>query len=114
MARRAAKTDANQQELVEVMRNMGVSVEITSSAHDGMTDLVVGYGGIAVLVEVKDGSKVPSKRKLTAAQVKFHGGFKGAITVIETVDQAIALVNEIRKVAAQVKTNWNMGAVAYV
>ena len=56
-ARRAAKIDDNQPELVRLMRAMGVSVAITSAAHDGFTDLVVGFGGITVLVEVKDGSK---------------------------------------------------------
>jgi Holliday junction resolvase len=112
MGRRAAKVDANQAELVKIMRDMGVSVEITSAAHDGMTDLVVGFGGISVLVEVKDGSKPPSVRKLTPKQVEFHSRFMGAITVIETVDQAIQLVNTIRQVAAKVKVNWYMGAVA--
>jgi Holliday junction resolvase len=112
MGRRAAKIDANQSELVKIMRDMGVSVKITSSAHDGMTDLVVGFGGITVLVEVKDGSRSPSERKFTQKQVEFHSSFAGAITVIETVDQAIQLVNLIRQVAAKININWNMGAIA--
>lgn len=112
MPRRAAKVDQNQSDLVTTMRNMGVSVEITSAAHNGFPDLVVGFGGITVLVEVKDGSKPPSARKLTKDQVKFHNTFKGAITVIETTEQAIALVHQIRRVAGNVSANWNMGAIA--
>ena len=42
--RRAAKIDDNQNELVALIRAMGVSVAITSAAHDGFTDLVVGFG----------------------------------------------------------------------
>ena len=92
---------------------MGVSVAITSAAHDGFTDLVIGFGGITVLVEVKDGSKVPSERKLTPQQKIFHGSFKGAITVIENEQQAVELVNRLRKVAASTKVDWNVGAKAY-
>lgn len=110
---RKAKTDANQKELVAVMRKLGMSVAITSNAHDGFTDTVVGYGGVTVLVEIKDGNKPLSRRKLTPAQVDFHGAFKGAITVIETVDQAIELVNRIKQVSASININWDVGAAAY-
>lgn len=111
--RRAAKVDANQAELVALMRRLGMSVAITSSSHDGFPDLVVGYGGVTVLVEVKDGSKWPSARQLTPAQKQFHGAFKGAITTIETAEQATSLVNTIRKAAASLSgINWKLGAVA--
>ena len=111
--RRAAKIDDNQNDLVELIRAMGVSVAITSAAHDGFTDLVIGFGGVTVLVEVKDGAKEPSRRKLTPPQKIFHGSFKGAITVIESEQQAIELVKRIKTVAASTKANWNVGAKAY-
>jgi len=111
--RRAAKIDENQPALVELIRAMGVSVAITSAAHDGFTDLVIGFGGVTVLVEVKDGSKPPARRKLTPQQVTFHGSFKGAITVIENEQQAVELVNRLKKVAALTRTDWNVGAQAY-
>jgi len=111
--RRAAKIDENQPALVELIRAMGVSVAITSAAHDGFTDLVIGFGGVTVLVEVKDGSKEPARRKLTPQQVAFHGSFKGAITVIENEQQAVELVKRIKKVAASTRTDWNVGAQAY-
>ncbi len=111
--RRAAKVDENQGDLVDKIRSMGVSVAITSGAHDGFTDLVIGFGGITVLVEVKDGSKEPARRKLTPQQVTFHQSFKGAITVIENEEQAIELVRRLRQVAATTRTDWNVGAQAY-
>lgn len=111
--RRAAKIDYNQPALVELIRAMGVSVAITSAAHDGFTDLVIGFGGVTVLVEVKDGNKEPARRKLTPQQATFHGSFKGAITVIENEQQAVELVNRIKKVAASTRTDWNVGAQAY-
>lgn len=112
-AMRKARTDTNQKELVKVMRQMGMSVAVTSSAHDGFTDTVVGFGGVTVLVEIKDGNKSLSRRKLTPAQVVFHDEFKGAITVIETVDQAIELVKRIKQASASLKVDWNVGAQAY-
>jgi Holliday junction resolvase len=114
MGRRAARIDANQPDLVNIMRGMGASVEITSGAHDGMTDLIVGFGGVTVLVEVKDGSRPPSERKFTPKQVEFHSRFMGAITTIETVDQAIELMNLIRQAAEKININWDVGAVADV
>ncbi|WP_333609339.1 hypothetical protein [Arsukibacterium sp.] len=93
---RKAKTDANQQEIVGFFRLNGFSVAITSAAHDGFPDLVIGFNGITVLVEVKDGSLVPSKRRLTPKQIEFHNEFKGAITVVESIEQAAALVKKVK------------------
>lgn len=111
--RRAAKVDDNQAELVDLFRTAGMSVAVTSAAHDGFPDLVLGYGGITVLVEVKDGAKPPSKRHLTDKQQEFHGAFKGAITVIEDAEQALCLVKTIRQAAVKLAgMSWSMGAVA--
>lgn len=108
MVRRAAKVDANQTEIVDAFRSMGVSVLITSSAGDGFTDLVIGWGGITVLVEVKDGNKVPSERKLTPKQQDLHGSFLGAITVVECVAHVVELVKRIRAIASHVNANWQV------
>lgn len=104
--RRAAKVDDNQVQLVSLWRSMGISVAITSSSHDGFTDVVLGYNGLTVLTEIKDGSKPPSKRKLTPDQIKFHNEFKGAITVVETEQQAINLANLLRTRANATKFEW--------
>jgi len=113
MGRRAAKVDENQGELVEALRRMGAAVEITSSVHGGFPDVVVGLNGVSVLVEVKDGSLAPSRRRLTPAQQVVHGRFHGAITVIETLDQAVALIERMREAASRLAgIDWNMGAVA--
>lgn len=113
MARRDARTDANQTELVKVLGQLGATVENTSGAHNGFTDIVVGLQGVTVLVEIKDGAKVPSARKLTPAQIEVHDRFTGAITVIETVDQAVMLVNRMREAAERLHgIDWYMGAVA--
>lgn len=97
MTRRAAKIDANQGDIVQAFRALGCSVAITSAVGDGFPDLVVGINGLNVLVEIKDGARPPSERKLTPAQVVFHDGWRGQVVVVISVDQAIALVAAVRR-----------------
>lgn len=68
MRRRAAKVDDNQARIVATLRAAGVQVRVLSAVGEGFPDLLTYHGGVLRLVEVKDGAKVPSKQKLTAAQ----------------------------------------------
>jgi len=90
---RAKRTDQNQIEIVKVMRDMGASVWVTSHVGNGAPDFVAGIRGVNLLVEVKLGEKSPSRRKLTPFEEKFHLSWKGQICIIESVDDAIALIN---------------------
>ncbi|MFT5292443.1 MAG: hypothetical protein ACI82F_004531 [Planctomycetota bacterium] len=78
MARRAAKIDANQVELVDLLRFAGASVKSLAAVGDGCPDLLIGFEGVTYLIEVKDGNKVPSKRRLTPDQEVFMALWKGA------------------------------------
>ena len=89
MSRRAARVDANQAEIVRDLRAIGCSVAITSTVGDGFPDLVVGISNLNYLVEIKDGSKPPSARKLTPAQVDFHRDWRGSVHVITGRTQAL-------------------------
>lgn len=86
--RRDAKIDANQPEIVETFRAMGCSVVSAAPMGKGFPDLIVGYRGRNYLIEVKDGSKPPSKRKLTPDQEDFHRDWRGRIHVIESKEKA--------------------------
>ena len=90
--RRAAKTDANHSEVVKALRQIGCSVASLASVGCGIPDLVVGYRGVNWLLEVKDGSKPPSARKLTDDEAAFMAAWRGQYAVVETVEQAIAVV----------------------
>ena len=94
MSRRAAKVDANQFSIVHALRAMGASVALTHAAGEGFPDLVVGYRGRNLLVEVKDGTLPPSARKLTAPQEKFHDEWRGHICVVKNIEEAAALLME--------------------
>ena len=87
--RYANRIDANQNQIVDAMRKVGAVVRIISQG-DGIPDLLVGYKGYTILMEVKDGDKVPSARKLTEAEQKFFDDWRGGMLVIvNSVDEAL-------------------------
>jgi hypothetical protein len=94
--RRAAKVDGNHGELTALARKLGCSVLDLSRVGAGCPDLLIGIatpeGRKNLLVEIKDGSKRPSERKLTPDQVKFHGAWKGPVAVVENAEELIALI----------------------
>ena len=93
--RRAAKVDANQGEIVRVLRECGATVRSTAAVGSGFVDIVVGYQGRNYLLEIKDGAKVPSARMLTPAEQEFHEGWKGQAAVVESPEQALRVIGAI-------------------
>lgn len=93
--RRNAKIDANQPEIVKVFRDLQCSVRHTHQLPDGGGDIIVGCRNLNCLVEIKDGSKAPSERKLTEDEERFMKGWKGMYRVVNNVDEAIAVVAEM-------------------
>ena len=100
--RRAAKVDANQGEIVAALRKSGCSVEPLHSVGGGVPDLLVGVpdvgiDGINLLMEVKDGAKPPSARKLTPDQVDWHAAWLGQKVVVTSVEEALDVVEGFRR-----------------
>jgi hypothetical protein len=89
--RYAAKADRNQPEIVTALRKIGAKVIPTHTVGQGFPDLVVDYGGRTFLLEIKDGEKPPSARKLTPAQETFHAAWTGEIHVVDSIEQALAV-----------------------
>lgn len=89
----AKKVDANQKAIVAAMRRMGATVLHLHTIGKGCPDIAVGYRKKNFLFEIKDGSNVPSKRKLTPDEIEFHESWRGQVTVIESVDDAINILN---------------------
>jgi len=92
--RRAGKIDDNQTAIVNALRAHGASVSITSAVGQGFPDLCIGFGGRTFILELKDGSKSPSRRRLTPDQVKFKNAWQGQYAVVETIEQAIAAITK--------------------
>lgn len=89
---RHGKIDANQTQIVTAA---GATVLSLADLGKGCPDLVCGYRGVNYLLEVKDGSKPPSKRKLTPDEAAWHAGWAGQVTVINSPDEALELLKII-------------------
>ena len=87
----AARRDANERSIIEAFEVLGATV-----SQECPLDLIVAWPGRTILVEVKDGSKVPSQQKLTEAEARFIAGWKGECYVVRSELQAEAAVYGIR------------------
>ncbi len=90
--RRIARVDGNQAEIVSQLKARGCSVLSLAALGKGCPDLLVGWHGENMLLEVKDGAKVPSARKLTTDEVAFHQTWRGRVAVVDSVTAALAAV----------------------
>ena len=93
--RRNAKVDTNQPEIVMALRAIGATVEPTHMIGRGFPDIVVGFRGLNYLLEIKDGDKVPSKRKLTDDETKWHKQWNGSVDIVESVEDAYQAIGAI-------------------
>jgi Holliday junction resolvase len=93
---RNAKIDNNQPEIVKTFRRAGATVTCTHMVGKGFPDLVVGYRGVNLLVEVKNeqASKGP---KLTSDQIIWHNEWVGTVHIIKNATEALNLLNEVCK-----------------
>lgn len=95
--RRAAKVDANQAAIVAALRKAGASVQSLAAVGAGVPDLLVGFRGHTMLMEVKDGSKAPSDRRLTPAQLEWHAGWLGGpVAVVDGIEAALRALGVMR------------------
>ena len=91
--RRAAKIDDNQVAIVTALRQIGTDVLSLAAIGKGCPDLLcyrapIGY----TLLEIKDGDKSPSRRRLTEDQVRWHAHWRGPVHIVASVDEAIRAV----------------------
>ncbi len=92
MPRYAARVDANLTQITAAYRKLGCKVRVTN---DDTCDLIVQYGGLSDLVEAKDGSKPPSKRKLTPNQERVHEVFM--IRIVKNMEEVAEHVAALRR-----------------
>lgn len=89
--RTAAKRDANERDIIEVLRAAGCSVQQLSAR--GVPDLLVGYEDMRtgeprnVLMEVKT-----PKGKLTPDEREWLDAWRGQVVVVRSVDDALRVI----------------------
>ena|SRR5947207_15812238 len=96
------RIDENQNEIVKVLRELGASVLILSAVGKGCPDILIGLSdckGVKhnILVEIKDGKKSSSQKRLTKDEQKFFDTWKGRVVVISSIAEAVLLFNLVRK-----------------
>ena len=91
--RRAAKIDANHTEVKEALLAIGCTVRSLASVGDGIPDLLVGFRGMTILIEVKDGRLPPSHRRLTDDELAFFNSWGGGpVFVVLSPEDAVRKV----------------------
>jgi hypothetical protein len=92
-----AKVDANHAEIVAALRAAGAQVQSLAAVGRGVPDVLVARHGVWFVLEIKDGAKSPSRRKLTEDELAWHEMFAphAPVHVVETVEQALAAVGAI-------------------
>lgn len=87
------RTDRNHAEIINALRKIpNLSVFSTHEVGKGFPDIVIGYKGVNYLIEIKDGNKPPSARKLTEAELQFHFNWRGQIKIVNNFDEVLNLL----------------------
>lgn len=97
MARRNAKRDASESEIVKTLEAFGMSVFLLNEP----TDAIVGFRGITYIVEFKSGRKGYGKA-LNDNQQAFADQWRGsAVVTLHSRDEAIAWAQDLAGKAAR-------------
>ena len=90
-----ARIDTNHKEIVKALREAGATVVSLASMKHGCPDLLCGYAGKTLLMEIKKDSKA----RFTPDQLDFIAKWKGgAVSRIDSVDAALRALGVIQKV----------------
>ena len=92
VTKRYARRDSNHGAVRDALRAEGWTVLDLADLGGGAPDLLVGAGDVLVLIEVKDGEKPPSKRRLTPDEAAWHSAWNGRVFIAETAREAVAIV----------------------
>jgi Holliday junction resolvase len=85
--RRAAKVDANQEQIVSALRAAGATVQSLASIGKGCPDLLVARAGRMWLLEVKEG-----KGKVNDLQSKWHIQWNAPVHVVYGAEDALKVI----------------------
>jgi hypothetical protein len=87
-----SRVDSNQKYIVDGLRKFGATVLHTHTLKNAF-DVLVGYEGKDFKMEIKDGKKPPSQRKLTPGELKFKNEWKGSeYHIVMSLEEAIRII----------------------
>jgi Holliday junction resolvase len=85
--RKAARVDANQEQIVSALRAAGATVQSLASVGKGCPDLLVSHDGSMYLMECKTGNK-----KQNAAQLEWERNWQSYVYVVRKADDALRVI----------------------
>jgi hypothetical protein len=87
--RRAANIDRNQTEIVSALRKCGVEVQALNAVGSGCPDLLCGFRGKNVLLEIKSDND-----QLNKMQTDWHSTWPGQVATVWNFTEAMDAVLE--------------------
>jgi hypothetical protein len=91
--RRFGRIDPNQPAIVKGLRAFGATVQSLAEVGKGCPDILVGFQHRNYLFEIKDPNATDKRLKLLKPdQQEWHEAWRGQVTKIETLDEAIAVL----------------------
>ena len=90
--RRAAKIDANQTAIVQALRDKDACVQSLATVGKGCPDLLVGYRGRTILMEIKSHEKAILTKDQNVWANCWNGG---PLWVVYTVEQALEILEQM-------------------
>lgn len=88
--RKRGKVDANQTSIVEALRRVGASVQSIATIGNGAPDILAGFRGQNILMELKVG-----KAALTTDETEWHQEWRGQVAIVRTADEALQAIGAI-------------------
>lgn len=86
------RVDGNHTEVVKALNNAGMKVQSLASIGKGCPDLLVGFRGLNIALEVKDGARPPSGRLLTSDERDWQDTWPGFVMTVTSAEDAINAV----------------------
>jgi len=99
------RVDSNHAQIVRALRQLGVMVQSLAEVGNGVPDLLCGISGIFFAVEIKDGKRPASERKLTAEQERWHAAAASKrlpvfiVASVDDVADVVRIVSAARRAA---------------
>ena len=90
--RRAARVDSNQREIVTALRKAGYQVQHLHIVSNKYPNILVGAHDNNILIELKDGNKKPSARRLTEDERQWHESWAGQVDVAHDFGECIEII----------------------
>ena len=93
--RRDCRPDANHKEISNAFARLGWSV-LDIHQIPNCADILVGKLLHCIVIEIKDGSKPPSKRKLTPGEIKFKDRWRGDYRIVTCLQDVLDIDQEYK------------------